>query len=280
MTTKITFDTLALSGGGLKGFAYIGFLRYLEETSLDKDVRCVIGTSIGAFFGLLYIIGYVADEMENFMLEYHYDIEGDFNINDFLGKFGVSNGNSLRDLISELLINKGFNKDVNLNKLTQETGYNFITCVCCIETGDVEYFESTKFPNLNVIDAVLASMRLPFIFTPFVYNNFHYIDGGAVTTLPLNYFKNKNNKVIFINLKERLPEEKRDFSKFLNYFTKVIKICVNKIEYHEITKIETTKFPILTINLDISHSLNFEMTKEEKLNIINQGYTTSKKFFK
>ena len=53
---------LVLSGGGAKGAAHVGALRYLESIGLPVDV--VIGTSIGGLVGGLYSVGYGADQMD------------------------------------------------------------------------------------------------------------------------------------------------------------------------------------------------------------------------
>ena len=47
---------LALSGGGARGFAFIGILNALEEEQLEPDL--IVGTSMGAVLGGLYASGY------------------------------------------------------------------------------------------------------------------------------------------------------------------------------------------------------------------------------
>ena len=44
------------SGGGLKGWAYVGSIRALEEVKELINLEHVIGTSIGSLFGLLYLL--------------------------------------------------------------------------------------------------------------------------------------------------------------------------------------------------------------------------------
>ena len=52
---------VALSGGGAKGAAHIGVLKYLEEIGIPVDY--VTGTSMGSIIGGLYALGYSPDEM-------------------------------------------------------------------------------------------------------------------------------------------------------------------------------------------------------------------------
>ena len=50
---------LVLSGGGAKGFAYVGLLRVIQEAGLRIDY--IGGSSIGSIIGGLYAIGYHPD---------------------------------------------------------------------------------------------------------------------------------------------------------------------------------------------------------------------------
>lgn len=53
---------LVLAGGGAKGAAEIGVLKYLEELDIPVDMIC--GTSIGGLFGGILALGYGADDLE------------------------------------------------------------------------------------------------------------------------------------------------------------------------------------------------------------------------
>ena len=54
---------LVLSGGGAKGAAQVGALKYIEELGIPVDFVC--GTSIGGLVGGIYAMGYTADDLEN-----------------------------------------------------------------------------------------------------------------------------------------------------------------------------------------------------------------------
>ncbi|MDE7127488.1 MAG: patatin-like phospholipase family protein [Bacteroidales bacterium] len=54
---------LVLSGGGAKGAAHIGVIKYLE--SIDMPVDLVLGTSMGGLMGGLYSLGYNAHQMDS-----------------------------------------------------------------------------------------------------------------------------------------------------------------------------------------------------------------------
>lgn len=56
---------LVLSGGGAKGAAHVGVLKYLEELGIPVDM--VFGTSMGGLVGGLYSLGYSPDELDTIL---------------------------------------------------------------------------------------------------------------------------------------------------------------------------------------------------------------------
>ncbi|MGN1210528.1 MAG: patatin-like phospholipase family protein [Candidatus Cryptobacteroides sp.] len=56
---------LVLSGGGAKGAAHVGVIKYLE--SIDMPVDLIVGTSMGGLVGGMYALGYDADSLETLM---------------------------------------------------------------------------------------------------------------------------------------------------------------------------------------------------------------------
>lgn len=53
---------LVLSGGGAKGAAHVGVIKYLEKLGIPVDM--VVGTSIGGLVGGLYSLGYEVEEID------------------------------------------------------------------------------------------------------------------------------------------------------------------------------------------------------------------------
>ena len=52
---------LVLSGGGAKGAAHIGVIKYIEEAGIPIDY--IAGTSMGSIVGGMYALGYSSDEI-------------------------------------------------------------------------------------------------------------------------------------------------------------------------------------------------------------------------
>ena len=62
---------LVLSGGGAKGAATVGALKYLEQYKFPVDM--VIGTSIGGLIGGVYAMGYTPDFLDSLMRNIDWD---------------------------------------------------------------------------------------------------------------------------------------------------------------------------------------------------------------
>ncbi|MEJ2595740.1 MAG: patatin-like phospholipase family protein [bacterium] len=62
---------LVMSGGGAKGWAYIGVLRVLQEVGLEVDY--IAGASAGSIVGGMYAIGYHPDSIEKIIRSQNWD---------------------------------------------------------------------------------------------------------------------------------------------------------------------------------------------------------------
>jgi Predicted esterase of the alpha-beta hydrolase superfamily len=63
---------LVLSGGGAKGAAHVGVIRYLEEIGMPVDV--VMGTSMGGLVGGIYSLGYSATQLDSIIRSINWDV--------------------------------------------------------------------------------------------------------------------------------------------------------------------------------------------------------------
>ena len=63
---------LVLSGGGAKGLAHIGVIRYIESLGIPVDM--VLGTSMGGLIGGLYSLGYKPDQIDTLVhkIDWHW----------------------------------------------------------------------------------------------------------------------------------------------------------------------------------------------------------------
>jgi len=57
------YENIVFEGAGIKGLAYAGVIKGLEEKKLIRDIKRVGGTSAGAITAMMLAIGYNADEI-------------------------------------------------------------------------------------------------------------------------------------------------------------------------------------------------------------------------
>ena len=75
---------LVLAGGGARGLAHLGVIKYMEELGIPVDV--ITGTSMGGLVGGLYAMGYRHDQLDSLVRAIEWPIMMSDNIpNDYIG---------------------------------------------------------------------------------------------------------------------------------------------------------------------------------------------------
>jgi NTE family protein len=157
--------TLALSGGGVKGFAHIGTLRVLEKEGYQ--IRGVSGTSAGGLVGALYASGYTPDEMEARLR-------------------GIDQGILFSRLPGDEPSLLGFSGAAAiLSELLGERTFDDLRIPLAITATDL----STGMPMIiksgHLMDAVLATSAVPGIFPAHKLDGHLLVDGGITIPIPV-----------------------------------------------------------------------------------------------
>lgn len=191
---------LVLSGGGAKGFAYIGLFKVLKEVNMPIDY--IGGSSMGAITAALLSAGYSPETMEKIIREQNWDAV----INDVQERKYISYEEKLfsdKYIYSMPIVEKGislsqslsssFNVDMMLNNLflpvAHISDFNQLPIpFLCIGT-DLLTGEAVVLNQGNLARAVRASMAIPAFFTPTLYNGRYLIDGGVVNNYPAEQVK-------------------------------------------------------------------------------------------
>src|SRR3954468_12886330 len=67
--TSGQYKNLVMEGAGIRGIAYTGALKLLEERHMLDSVQRVAGTSVGSMVAVLLGVGYSADELKEIMFD-------------------------------------------------------------------------------------------------------------------------------------------------------------------------------------------------------------------
>lgn len=245
---------LALSGGGAKGAAHIGVLKYLVEQGVPIDY--ISGTSMGSIVGGLYAIGYTADQLDSLIsnLDWSQYITGgldrryrsassrmersayllsvpfnlgtlDSNItearrrgNGFIASLPGSfmGGNNITNLFNNLSL--GYQDSMDFN--------DFPIPFACVATdvisGEEVVMRSGRFPT-----AIRASMAIPGVFSPVELGGKVLIDGGMTNNFPVDVCQDMGaDYVIGVEVSDAMATDASQLRSLPQIFNQLISVTV------------------------------------------------------
>ena len=200
---------LVLSGGGAKGAAHIGVIKYIEEAGIPIDY--VAGTSMGSIIGGLFALGYSSDEILDIISSVDWDKLISNNVDrkkiSYTRKYenrtqaitipfsfstdsqemqarsfknslptGIVSGDNVINLFNSLSV--GYSDPIDFNDLP--------TPFLCIATNMLN--GKAEVMNKGIFSKSLrASMAIPVLFDPVKIDDALYADGGLVNNFPAEY---------------------------------------------------------------------------------------------
>lgn len=207
------YKNLVLEGGGIRGVAYAGAFKVLEEKNILQKIENVGGSSAGAITGLMLCIGYNAAEIDSILMSLPFQ-----QFNDGKGglygkykrikkKFGVYKGDKYENWLREMLIAKTGNANLTFRQLhllkLQNNIYRDLYCTGTnISRQRLEIFSFSNTPDFSIATAVRISGGIPIYFTPVALDDSlrkiatrdtgsyinYYVDGGLLCNYPISIF--------------------------------------------------------------------------------------------
>jgi predicted acylesterase/phospholipase RssA len=267
------YDTLCISGGGIKGFAFVGALEYLFNKSfIDYNkINTWVGTSIGSILCFLLILGYNIHEIGEFIYDFNFEsLQTDINIDYLLESFGVNNGIKIMVLLSNFLKEKYNLEDINFIDLYNLTKKKLIIIGTNYSKGIETIFNHETYPEMSVITAIRISISIPFFFEPVLFNNDYYIDGAFSNNFPINHCDPKTTFGIYI----KHTNIKNNLNNILELFVGCLNILADSITQKNFYN----NYTILEIESNDIEFLKFELSIDTKLKLILLGQNLAKKF--
>ena len=207
---------LVLGGGGAKGAAHIGVIKYMEEIGIP--ISYVTGTSMGSIIGGLYALGYTPDElayliahmdwsfyMSNKIQRDNLSIEqrerkstellsipfsiGDVREkrSDLIGSLpsGAVNSSNLLNLFNRLCL--GYQDSMDFKDLP----IPFACIATDLLSGDSVILNHGEFGK-----AIRSSMSIPGVFAPVQWGDRLLADGGMVNNFPADVCRDMGAEII------------------------------------------------------------------------------------
>lgn len=261
-------------GGGIKGLAYVGVMRFLEERGFQ--FQFVGGTSIGALFSSLIATGYNSYEIEDLIKNFDLNIltpqKKEKKIAKIISGFkekGLYSIKPFEEYLENLFLlkNKTIFRDVKLgnNYLLKVIVTDLKNRKKIILPDDLKQYGYSP-DGFKIAKAVAMSASLPLVFTPYTIGENTFVDGGVVNNFPITLF----SQSLIPTLGFRLNADSK-LTNFLNkYRSKVFKTECNY---------DFEKYNIISINTSDYKAADFKKGLENFQQLFLLGYNSMKEYF-
>ena len=157
--------SVALGGGGARGYAHIGVLRQLETEGFH--IRAVSGASAGGIVAVAYAAGLSPDEMETIFVKLDQSKLFARSSNEGPGLLGLSGAARF------------------FEELFGDRTFSDLQIPCAVVAVDLKECQEVVLNKGRVVDAILATIAVPGVFPPRQYGDSQLVDGAVLDPVPV-----------------------------------------------------------------------------------------------
>ena len=288
MNQRFKYKNLVFEGGGVKGIAYAGALKVLEDKDILKDIENVAGTSAGAITSALVALNFTASEIHDIIMDMNFKkFEDGFSPFRLFSSYGLYKGDVFLKWMKEKFKRKNLNPNITFEQLQRKGLYkNLKVFATDLNAQTIQEFSATMTPNTIVAEAVRASMSIPLFFKAWRFTNNQpndhiYVDGGVLFNYPVEIFKNLDETMGFYlaNLTNVKPKHEFGFYSPVKYVRSLFDTLL-KSQNIAFEQNRTEKLHSVIINdLNVS-ATDFSLTNEMKNKLVHQGKIATENFLK
>lgn len=270
--------TCLFGGGAIRGLAYVGVIRALEELNVEYDI--IGGSSVGSIFATLLACGYKSYELENLFMKVNFELFKDIHLG--FGKgLGLSKGGIFVEWLNELITNKHpelKKKKLNFKDLEQD----LVIITTNLKAFNTQEFSKFETPDFEIASAIKISSTMPGLMPPYKFNDADLVDGDLQKASPmwkLTQSLNKNaSRILEFRLEGDCSNEAKNPISFIN----TIYSCITDVATDFVEEIygKNDKFDCIRINTGDIFFADFNLDKESRRKLINSGYVQTMKYFK
>lgn len=281
---------LVLEGGGIKGIAFCGGIKALEELGQLKNIKNMIGSSAGAICVGLLAVGYTAVELEDIMKTMNFEEFTDDtfgyirDIYRLCTQYGVCKGEKFVKWYGEMINKKTGNKNITFQQVFELTGIDLTVTGTCLDTKNTIYFNKSTHANMTIVQAVRISMSIPGVFCAVKYNGGTYVDGGLLNNYPIWYYPDIKETVGMKLADKGIEKEDSQIyhdsapiKNFRDFVVSLVDSVLRQIERSDV-KVGYWERTIVLDTMDIS-SLAFDIKPESKQHLVDMAYQTTKTWY-
>lgn len=299
---------LVLEGGGIRGLAYVGAIKALEEKNILSDIENIAGTSVGGLTAALICVGYTSEELEHELTSLKFnkfnDGKGIFigGSNRMINKYGWYRGESLTSWLNELLYKKTGIEDITFAELQdlsfKNNNYkNLHVTATNLSLQQCQVLSHNTFPNMRIADAVRISASIPLYFTAVfidssgnLYNKqpnniaTHVMsDGGFIANYPIHIFDtdytkdqtiglrlDSDNQIALNDQSIIAPYEINNLTDYIGAFYNIVIESLNRVNLTEEDWNRTISISTCNVGPKIK-----KLKTEEVISLTNSGYLST-----
>ena len=165
------YKNLVFEGAGIRGIAFVGAIKELEEKELISQVEKVGGTSAGAIAALTVALGYKSSAIEEIIYgtkiqsfnDGKYSVVG--GVRRMKKNFGWYRHNDFIKWLEGIIRAKTGNADITFRELHQQQKFcDLYVTGTSLNHQKLIIFSHETYPDMKVKDAVCISMSIPLYF--------------------------------------------------------------------------------------------------------------------
>lgn len=200
-------NILVIGPGGMKGFKYLGALWAIESAGLISEITTLVGVSVGAIIGMLWLAGYKIPEI--FRIAANSGIFHGINsidIKQVITGFGAISNDNIKDMLSEKMTDKyGFVP--TLQHFYMLTGIKYEVVVTNLDKVEANYINYETDPDMSVVDVSMMTMNIPFIYRVIHHRGCSVIDGAFSNPYPVDRYDHGDNKILGMALETEFNDD-------------------------------------------------------------------------
>ncbi len=272
------------TGGSIRGAAYVGALRAMEELGVNN--KCFVGSSVGSVIGVFYAAGYSPNELEDIVNEINFDLFKDINFS-FGKEFSISKGEYflewLKEHIEKKIYANNYEKGKNPPVTFKDLKKDIIILTTDLNSAKVKIFSRKETPDFEVAKAVRISSSMPGLLKPLIDNGHILVDGDlsrswAIWKLVPSLF-DYNSRILEFRLEG--GKERYNIDNTAEYLNAVYTTFSNFAADHIIsTYQDKDKFDYIRLDTGEVNITDFNLPLEKKKELYKLGYQTTINFFK
>ena len=262
---------LVLSGGGVKGLCTLGLLHKMSELKMLDNIDTFCGTSVGGLISFLLLIGYTPKEMFEILNEIDFSLLFQYNIDDLFNDIhvGLLSQEPIIYVIGTLMKKRNCSIKITFKELFKKYNKKLIVTGVCINDSTLCYFNDESHPDMKVLDALKITMSIPLVFKPVKYKNAFYIDGGAGSNYPIDFFKEEDLENVIGILVKGSYEYIEKFNDHAEYFLQLMNCVFKKVFDINEKLYEKYTYYIETKNISFTE---WNIDSEKKTELFEFGY--------